>query len=239
MSMMAEEQKRLTQAVFANFDDDGPRLILADWYEENDDPLRASYVRNAVKMFGLFSNELTQAQKAWVAAEGFGEEDYYALTHKLWRKWLQKDLGYHHSMNVAWDYTAERGFVWTITIRNAAYLTSQFARKVAQRTAITRIKLRDNNPVRLSMPPAIGTHWRWYFSDNPPADAPASAIIPRRFANHFSVSNARIAFSEGVIDALGSIPDVAIWKLEDACMRYVDTFRNPKRRADVDTSGLG
>ena len=51
------EYAALYAAVCANPDDDTPRLVLADWLDEHDDPHRAAYIRAEVQLHRLREND--------------------------------------------------------------------------------------------------------------------------------------------------------------------------------------
>ncbi len=60
------EERGLLESVLAAPQDDGPRLILADWYEDNGRPERAEFIR-------------VQCELARMEAEGRGEFEFYGL----------------------------------------------------------------------------------------------------------------------------------------------------------------
>src|SRR5215216_5077956 len=51
-----DEERALLAAIYANPDEDTPRLVYADWLDEHDQPERAEYIRVQIRL-----NEICQA----------------------------------------------------------------------------------------------------------------------------------------------------------------------------------
>src|SRR5262245_30974911 len=140
------EYDALYAAVCAAPDDDTPRLVLADWLDEHDDPDRAAHIRAEVQLHRLREND-PHASAAFSSAAALHEYDWsgsYDPTqvspevasmeelHKLSKKHAKKAEARWKS--VLGKRTAgkiiiyERGFPHCISISNA----QQYAKAAAK-----------------------------------------------------------------------------------------------------------
>lgn len=101
------EQEQLLAGVIANPDDDAPRLIYADWLEENGELERSEYIRSMVnnpttKHSGLFAGDYYPWKGVYIKHRGFIDEvrcttaDYMQHCHAIAakhpvRKWVLTD----------------------------------------------------------------------------------------------------------------------------------------------------
>jgi len=130
------EYDALYAAVCATPDDDTPRLVLADWLDEHDDPHRAAHIRGAVNFARMQENDPhTAAVVAMRRRAGhtdwFHYADVAAISPEVARmdgfqkqavKWQTKaEVRWKHVMGKRSVGTApglQRGFPHTITVRD-------------------------------------------------------------------------------------------------------------------------
>jgi uncharacterized protein (TIGR02996 family) len=97
---MPDDREALLRAVASAPDDDLPRLVFADWYDENGDPDRAVFVRAQVEF-----------ARHWRAGEGLNDlarqqfRERWAEHQERWRAELPVLPG------VLWDVVFHRGFI--------------------------------------------------------------------------------------------------------------------------------
>jgi uncharacterized protein (TIGR02996 family) len=105
------EREALLRAVCENPNDDLPRLVFADWFDENGDPDRGTFVRAQVEF-----------ARHWRAGEGLNalaREQFREMWHAhetRWRKELPVLPG------VLWDVVFHRGFIERVSVDSDAVL---------------------------------------------------------------------------------------------------------------------
>lgn len=77
---MTSDHDALFRAICANPEDDTPRLVFADWLEENDEPTRAEFVRAQVE-FARLMDDGSDSQAVW---EFLKEQDYVSRPAAKW-----------------------------------------------------------------------------------------------------------------------------------------------------------
>jgi uncharacterized protein (TIGR02996 family) len=157
-----DEREALTRAVVAAPDDDLPRLVLADWLEENGEPAYARFVRTQVELAGAapwepFTVRVRHREPDLVA----GAPWWYTLPRVDGRdlEWLP-------------EFALRRGFAWGLMVRDVASFFAEAPR------------LFDEAPVgHLHLPTATLDQWR-HFAAQP--------WLPRVKAVHFYGRNTPI-----------------------------------------------
>ncbi len=102
---MTDDRDALLRAVASAPDDDLPRLVYADWFDENGDPDRAVFIRAQVE----FARHYREAQGLnEVARQQF--RDTWAEHQARWRAELPVIPG------VLWDMPFHRGFIERVNV---------------------------------------------------------------------------------------------------------------------------
>ena len=128
------EREALLAAVYANPDDDTPRLVFADWLQENGEPERAEFIR-------------VQCELAGELPPRAGRGALVSRTHKLLRahesRW-RSELIEVEPMAWRWD-RFERGFVDSLFVYDAAQFTHFASRLFAcsPSSSLTFYRLKD------------------------------------------------------------------------------------------------
>jgi uncharacterized protein (TIGR02996 family) len=101
------DRDALLAAICAQPDEDTPRLVFADYLEENDEPARAAFVRAQVELARTPPWELFAVRCRWHRPDWISGRPFYAD--------LPRVDGYH----VAWAEQAfRRGFGWALHVRS-------------------------------------------------------------------------------------------------------------------------
>ena len=98
------EWEALMRAVCANPDDDLPRLVLADWLDENGEPERAEFIRVQCRLSSLL---LTTPERLTLERR---VEKLLRGHDRRWSQELPTAPGFH------WSGGYDRGFQMTLTI---------------------------------------------------------------------------------------------------------------------------
>jgi uncharacterized protein (TIGR02996 family) len=100
------DRDALLAAICAEPDEDTPRLVYADWCDENDEPQRAAFIRAQVELARMLPWEPFAVRFRWRAHD--------ALRGDRFRAGLPQLDGYH----VAWEERPfRRGFGWALQVR--------------------------------------------------------------------------------------------------------------------------
>jgi uncharacterized protein (TIGR02996 family) len=105
------DREALLRAVCEHPDDDLPRLVLADWLDEHDEPDRAEFIRCEIELARDFGGQ--SMTSGWMAAR---ETDRHAwLTHRLAILSSRKRMHWWNELpqmrgEWSWGRTTERGF---------------------------------------------------------------------------------------------------------------------------------
>jgi uncharacterized protein (TIGR02996 family) len=194
----------LLQAILDTPDDDFPRLVMADWLEENDQPERSEFIRVQVELAGL--REPPRSTRT--VADGWQPEDghpslamqqaaapYWALKRcemELWPRLFRLfDVGIvpdtpmllyddEPSLLIRRDRLTvrvypRRGFVATIRLPLAAWLAHGEA--LVRAHPLERVEVSDREPVALS-----GQRFAW-LSDDVPGAGQQSKLPPSLWAH--------------------------------------------------------
>src|SRR5690349_20304098 len=94
--MAVSDEEALLQAIWAEPDDDAPRLVYADWLEENGRPDRAEFIRVQCVLAG---SGLTLSQRKRLRAR----------QDELWSAHRQEWLGVLRGSSLPWRF--HRGFL--------------------------------------------------------------------------------------------------------------------------------
>jgi len=121
---MTDDAEALLRAVLVAPDDDAPRLVYADWLEENGDPARAAFIRAQVELARLPPNHPKRPQLVQT------ERSLWTKHRAEWTAWLP-----------AWAEVASfhRGFVERIRCDAAHFLAG--ADEVRLRTPLVGLRL--------------------------------------------------------------------------------------------------
>jgi uncharacterized protein (TIGR02996 family) len=112
---MTDDREALLRAVASAPDDDLPRLVYADWFDENGDPDRAVFIRAQVE----FARHYREAQGLNdLARQQF--RDTWAEHHERWRAELPVIPG------VLWDVVFHRGFIERASVASARTVVTHF-----------------------------------------------------------------------------------------------------------------
>jgi uncharacterized protein (TIGR02996 family) len=110
--MMKGTGAALLRAVVENPDDDGVRLVYADWLDEQGDPERAEFIRVQVRLAG------SSAGARGRAADERRERELLAAHADEWlkpfRKWLREPWGHLLPRRPRWQF--RRGFLERVTL---------------------------------------------------------------------------------------------------------------------------
>lgn len=121
------DRDALLAAIRAQPDEDTPRLIFADWLDENDQPARAAFVRAQVELARTPPWEPFAVRCRWRAPE--------IVSGKPFRRELPPDNG----LMVSWpDEPFRRGFGWALNVR-VINLWSELAEPLFDREPIGRV----------------------------------------------------------------------------------------------------
>jgi uncharacterized protein (TIGR02996 family) len=90
------------RAISANPDDDAPRLIFADWLDENEQPERADFIRGQIQLAQLHDNDPDRLQ-------------LIAKTKRLWQRFRNQWVG--ALPKSVFEVLPHRGFVETAVVR--------------------------------------------------------------------------------------------------------------------------
>ncbi|QJW95286.1 TIGR02996 domain-containing protein [Frigoriglobus tundricola] len=98
------EREALLRAVCDTPDDDTPRLVFADWLQENGDEARAEFIRVQI--------ELSRAQEMCPRVSNLmvRQHKLLRLNEQRWRAELPSDAGFRRNFHF------ERGFVESLTV---------------------------------------------------------------------------------------------------------------------------
>lgn len=220
----------LVDACLVNPKDTGPKLILADWYEEHEQFERAVYIRTCVEIAKL--GDLDTPGSAWRDSEQLLQDWVKQVGHKGWhglvtgkfkRRWLQADLGTWHSSYNLRGSTWSCGLLTGIALNYSQGLTPQFAKKLIATNPIDSVSIYDQSPLRVS-----DDTWFWRV-DQGRGNSRTSRYntIPAKVANF--ISYGRMEGTRLVMHGTGF--DEAITELGHACLRYINSFRSPEWRA--------
>lgn len=116
----------LLAPILANPDDDGPRLIFADWLEESGDGARAEFIRVQIELAKLPPQGCSRHDAFWHGCGGCQrtnalrrrERELFEANRKQWLRWLMADFP-----GVCEDSEFHRGFVETIQCGFADWLS--------------------------------------------------------------------------------------------------------------------
>ena len=150
------EREALLAAVCANPNDDLPRLVFADWLDENGEPERAEFIRLQVRLAELWANpdrpvEAVGPARPIVAGRDRNEvirqmaiADVRKRERELWSeygpRWLE---GLFRRKEIEWFTAFHRGFVDRVTVRSDRTLirhTRVFALEPVRHLTIRRFE---------------------------------------------------------------------------------------------------
>jgi uncharacterized protein (TIGR02996 family) len=129
------EREALLRTIFENPDDDAPRLVYADWLEENKDPLQADFIRVQI---GLATMRPGDPREQVLRPR---ERDLWRTVQRwrfLPRQWLALSLlEYWRGFRAVWcgaagDFLADAPLLWQDGPPPRGYLYFHFARDAAQ-----------------------------------------------------------------------------------------------------------
>jgi uncharacterized protein (TIGR02996 family) len=112
---MPDDRDALLRAVAAAPDDDLPRLVFADWFDENGDPDRAVFVRAQVEF-----------ARHW--REGQGLNDH--ARQQFRERWAEHQARWRAELpalpGVLWDLVFHRGFIERVNVVTALSVVNHF-----------------------------------------------------------------------------------------------------------------
>src|SRR4051794_7136497 len=125
------EHNPFIPAILENWEDDAPRLICTDWFEENGQPERAEFIRIQCQLTRLPEDnpcrpELHQRQDALLATH---QDNWDRELHQLVRRWS--------GCQIALRY--RRGFVEWVALDTAGFL--KHAETLFQVAPVRAVKL--------------------------------------------------------------------------------------------------
>jgi uncharacterized protein (TIGR02996 family) len=138
------EREALLAAVCANPDDDTPRLVFADWLEENGEPERAEFIR-------------LQCELAGGLPPGPERSALVSRSHKLLREHeSQWRAGLFEIEPMAWQWDLfERGFVESLLVYDADRFSRFASRLFASSPILTLTFFAIKDPGALADIPAL------------------------------------------------------------------------------------
>lgn len=226
---MTDTEQSLFDAVLANPDDDLPRLVMADWLDENGDPVRAQYIRDSID-FHNHPHRDAILTKEYDARDGVNDVwmrgfDLYRAIETAWmengQKWaVESRTGLSATYNLTWS----RGFPGELLCDLNDFML--LAPYVGKKWPLTKVKLIDRQP------DPIGEEFCWLLM-RPGLESYQSRTLPVFL---FSLLKGGRYESAGVEwrQATGGAGDV--WKvfkttndaynaLQDACLVLIETYR--------------
>jgi uncharacterized protein (TIGR02996 family) len=210
---MTPDGEALVASVLARPDDDAPRLVYADWLEENGDPDRAELIRVQCEL------------STWDPAAGVGVGRHPRWRHlrrrqgelldAFGRGWRLADLpaDLRHVLPDAAHDLYHRGFVGTVRVDCRTWL--DHGPPLVRACPVTRVLLTDRDPAR------GGRAWAWAegrdrwgdgVSTLPPAlfACLSAAAYPTEAAAVEAASRAALAFARTSPPNPGARPPVAL-----------------------------
>jgi uncharacterized protein (TIGR02996 family) len=125
------EEEALLAAVYANPDDDTPRLVYADWLDEHGDAERAEFIRLQIERARTTPPGVPAGRSSRkMRAEKSARED--ALLKRHAQAWFQPPAGWTYFQH----YTVRRGFPYAVACGSEPFLALQ---DVLTRWPITRL----------------------------------------------------------------------------------------------------
>ena len=103
------EEDALLAAIYANHDDDTPRLVYADWLDEHDQPERAEFIRVQIELASQEDQRSAEFSRLW------NRQDELLKAHE--KEWTAH-LGSFDREKVWFDF--RRGFPDQLTVRDGA-----------------------------------------------------------------------------------------------------------------------
>ncbi|OWK47201.1 TIGR02996 domain-containing protein [Fimbriiglobus ruber] len=219
------DREALYEAVLAAPDNDLPRLVLADWFEENGDALRGIYIRTQIEQSRVLHNnewgdesvaipEATEAVLE-VPAESIWEwAGAYGLpapkpTNLLVRNQVG-DLDLVHDIDSDMTYGFRRGFIEEVRCR--AIVWQEKGRAIACRIPIRRVQITDKRPHGRAR-----DEWVWRVSADRSGDL--ASILPVKLFAALS-GGAYLNPGHFSFDAVYLTRQAAIEALSTACLAY-------------------
>jgi uncharacterized protein (TIGR02996 family) len=142
---MHPDEYAILQTIIDDPDDDVPRLVIADWYEENGNPERAEFIRVQIKLEGMKPND---PRYEYLITR---QSELYKKHHLLWSqiitsRWKSNQFGIW-----SWDPQKKfangyrRGFITSLLLRNVdAFL--RFAPELYQIIPLQFVMFGQNSP---------------------------------------------------------------------------------------------
>jgi uncharacterized protein (TIGR02996 family) len=179
---MLSDRLLLLRAIRANPDDDTPRLIYADWLQENGEDARAEFIRLQI-----------HEPRAKRVSE---------LFHANWRAWVP------HVFK-AGEVVFARGFIEQLHVECERYF--YFGESLFREGAISRVRLSDRKPLRDVTPeqryfwckptfwPQLHGTWTWSRHTLPPPIFDMIDGVTRTVAYYPTVQRARQALAKAAL----------------------------------------
>ncbi len=158
----AAERAGLIDDVLAHPGDDAPRLVFADWCEDNGEPERAEFVRLQLEMAARAADGRRARECSWGGT-------CCCRSHKLERREAQILDGTPHFLRVgipaAFSVEFRRGFVESVRCTLAAW--QKHGPAVVRAHPVTRAALTDRRPYASPRPGGTDVHiYGWCDNDN-------------------------------------------------------------------------
>lgn len=149
--MQSLDEQGLLQDVCQHPEEDGPRLVMADWYEDNGQPERAEFIRAQVELAGLAPVEYMSEselcfhddpQQFCYQCRGLRDRAKELLNaHGLsewvpdgWEGWVKGKLAFR------------RGFIESLVLPRADWM--KHGKALAKASPLTEVRLSDQSPVK-------------------------------------------------------------------------------------------
>lgn len=232
---MRSERESLLAAIMANPDDDLPRLIFADWLEENGEPERAEFIRVQCELAGM-SNEKCkrgdelEKREMELFRHGQNAFDWMGEVSDNYAHLVSNARGLVSCVAISLSGRADRvtfhrGFVSHISLTLAAFMgtgtTPAYGAQVCREHPVTSVLITDREPFRHT------TSFSWYRQTG----------LYERLTGASTISPELFDLLEGgrilSIVADYRTREAAITALSSACLRWARTETGKPKEAAV------
>lgn len=223
------DHSHFLRAIIASPDDDAPRLVYADWLEENGEPERSEFIRVQIELaiqcsrcegWGGYTNPDGSTSECWRCKENKPRRDalrnrerdiFPEMAMETFERMpkaisgLTFSWGHGHVRNGRYDFEFRRGFIESISLSCADFM--QHAKTIFAVAPIREVRLTDKFPEQWTH--QGGVVYSWYcigFADD-------RATIPEKLFE-------RLIGGQGGRAVYATSEQAAIDALSAACVAY-------------------
>jgi len=212
MKLMNSCELALLKAVAANPADDLPRLVLADWYEENGEGERAEFIRVQIEIakdlscktsVGYPPKYICNRAKIWNCVRCLSiirERELYQIARHEWQGDCVEIIPKGATID---EYiTFQRGFIHTVRCTIADWI--EYGSKIIATNPVERVEVSDRKPLRSF----ITSKFYWNYSSG---NVERPFIVPYKIWNLVHANEEEYGFTSR---------ELAINALSDALIAY-------------------